>query len=298
MDDTSIQRELDSLDDTTTTVTDSTSLIAQEEIARLAALAARQMTEEEMHEVMNKLYSPDSTALAKATSRRERTYLGISDPTLCYSEVGFDELQILFSLLRKHGFAHDAGGNFVDIGCGSGKVVFGAALIHDFHICRGIEILSGLHNMCNDHFKKWLRQRSKLPLKKTETEFRFQLGDALHMDWSDANIVFINGTCFSKEMHETLAKKANSLSLATFVITISFPLASPLFEVLETGKIPVTWGMATYFVSMKSLSHLPGEMSDREWLQVHKVFSKQKKKEKEQQQLPAPQEESKGAEKK
>jgi len=262
----------------TTTDGDSISVETQEEVAKLAVFAARELTEDEMDDFMERLYSQDSTALAKATSRRERTYLGISDPSLSYSEVGFGELKRLFSLLRKHGFAKDSGGNFVDIGCGSGKIVFGAALIHDFHHCTGIEILSGLHGMCNDHFKKWLRLRSKLPLKKTETEFRILLGDALHIDWSDASVVFINGTCFSKEMHEVLIQKANSLLQATFVITLSFPLASPLFEVLETGKIPVTWGMATYFISIKTLSHLPGEMSDRDWLSFHKVFGKKKKK--------------------
>jgi len=98
------------------------------------------------------------------------------------------------------------------------------------------------------------------------------------MDWSDASVVFINGTCFNKEMHETLAMKANSLSLATFVITISFPLASPLFEVVDSGKIPVTWGTATYFIAIKTLSHMPGELSDREFLEQHKIFDKKKKK--------------------
>jgi tRNA G46 methylase TrmB len=48
-----------------------------------------------------------------------------------------------------YGF-REVGGKFVDIGSGSGKAVFAAALLHKFDDCVGIEILEGLHNLAEE----------------------------------------------------------------------------------------------------------------------------------------------------
>lgn len=39
------------------------------------------------------------------------------------------------------------GGLFVDLGCGTGKPVFAAAILHNFEVCVGLELLEGLHKM-------------------------------------------------------------------------------------------------------------------------------------------------------
>jgi hypothetical protein len=42
------------------------------------------------------------------------------------------------------GILQRRGGYFYDLGCGTGKCLVAAALMHDFDICCGIEILEGL----------------------------------------------------------------------------------------------------------------------------------------------------------
>ena len=44
------------------------------------------------------------------------------------------------------GFLQSKGGLFYDLGSGTGKPVAAAAVLHNFDVCIGIEILEGLHN--------------------------------------------------------------------------------------------------------------------------------------------------------
>ena len=42
------------------------------------------------------------------------------------------------------------GGKFYDLGSGTGKPVIAAAILHNFDVCVGIEILEGLYSMSLD----------------------------------------------------------------------------------------------------------------------------------------------------
>ena len=44
-------------------------------------------------------------------------------------------------------------------------------------------------------------------------DISFLCGDALHIDWNDADVVFMNSACFSWEMMEKLAKLADELKV-------------------------------------------------------------------------------------
>ena len=67
--------------------------------------------------------------------------------TLVYGEIEFIPFAEILQKVKGYGGLQQSGGVFSDVGCGSGRPVFGAALFHDFDRCVGIEILEGLHKV-------------------------------------------------------------------------------------------------------------------------------------------------------
>ena len=52
----------------------------------------------------------------------------------------------------------------MDVGCGSGKAVFAAALTHDFDLCVGIEILANLHEIAVKVLGVWRKVSKSINL--------------------------------------------------------------------------------------------------------------------------------------
>lgn len=46
-------------------------------------------------------------------------------------------------------------------------------------------------------------------------------GDATVMEWADADVVFINSTCFEDTLLDKLARQASDLKPGTFVISVT-----------------------------------------------------------------------------
>lgn len=101
------------------------------------------LSEEEMRRFMFKIYNKHPFESSRDVSRKQRLREGHSTATLAYSETPFDTFREQFLKLYQHGLSAEDAVRFIDIGCGSGGVVFAAALCHDFKECVGIEILSG-----------------------------------------------------------------------------------------------------------------------------------------------------------
>lgn len=121
----------------------------------------------------------------KAISKKEREELSMKTTTLVYGEIGFDSFgahilpltplyvylytylclflaAIVFEKIKRkygkpyvgnsgpNGFLQRPGGKFYDLGSGTGKPVIAAAILHNFDVCVGIEILEGLYSMSLD----------------------------------------------------------------------------------------------------------------------------------------------------
>jgi len=195
------------------------------------------------------IYKEYPTSFAKMTSRQEREGQGHTDASLVYGEISFGPFSLQIQALREnHGILTTPGGIFVDVGCGSGKPVIAAALLHDFDVCMGIEILHGLHSLCLQVKNHWEQMKTKLSQKKQNMEIRFMNGDATVIDWSDADVVFMNSTCFDDTLMRALAGKCEELKPGSIVITTTRRLPSSLFEILEQNKMNESWGEATVFI--------------------------------------------------
>lgn len=100
--------------------------------------------------IFEELYADCDFRKARACSREERHKNEYSDPSLAYGEILWEPFAEAFLKLKSlYGF-REVGGKFVDIGSGTAKPVFAAALLHKFDDCVGIEILEGLHNLAEE----------------------------------------------------------------------------------------------------------------------------------------------------
>ena len=127
-------------------------------------------------------------------------------------------------------------GVFYDLGSGTGKPVVAAAIAHTFDICYGIEILEGLYSVSLDVLNAY-NTRGKAKLNRTtDTHVQMMLGSFLSFsvkDWRDADVVFMNSTCYDENIMMTLAKMVRGLKKGAFFISLTKQLPSDELVVLE-----------------------------------------------------------------
>jgi hypothetical protein len=153
---------------------------------------------------LNVLYPPSSYKARNAESRKDGYWpfmqQGLEPQTACvYGE--FDFYFFAELLDRAHGLFYDGHeGNqempqpdwsnkvFVDLGSGTGRLVVGAAALHPgWKVCRGIELLEGIHILANDIVRSCSPER-ELGDGKAETEIKLEaslISTVRDADWLD-----------------------------------------------------------------------------------------------------------------
>ncbi len=146
----------------------------------------------------------------------------------------------------------EKGGKFYDLGSGTGKPVFAAALLHDFEKVTGIEILSGLHKTSLELLEKYKKDfKETMTEAKDKMKIEFVCGDFTKLDWTDASLLFANSTCYDGALMNELAEAAKNCKVGTFMITFTKKLPSPLWQVLEFQRYQQSWGEATVYIQKK-----------------------------------------------
>jgi hypothetical protein len=164
-----------------------------------------------------------------------------------YGEVHY----LSFSELLKAA-APEKGGVFYDLGSGAGRAVFSAALLHEFSIVNGVELVKPLHQLsCN-----LLDRFNQMPMvhdffKDRPTKVNFINGDFLLTDIQDATVVFINATAFWGDLWTNIVFKLNQLSSGTKIILTSRKLGEELYKLIDEGQYLMSWGMAWVFTYEK-----------------------------------------------
>lgn len=217
------------------------------------------------------------TQVGKAASKKEREELNLTSSTLVYGEISFEAFAITLEKIKKIYGRPDVGmsgpngvmqqtrvGIFYDLGSGTGKPVIAAAIMHNFALCCGIEILEGLHTISIEIQNEY-NSRGKARLaggREAATDVMMIRGSILDMsvrDWSDGDVVFANSTCFDDELMSNMAAWAVALKKGAFFITFTKRLPSPEFAVLEYEMHQMSWGAATVYIHQKTTeSHKPG----------------------------------------
>jgi hypothetical protein len=137
----------------------------------------------ELKEIFDSVMQSFPTTLGKAVSKKEREELNLRDPNLVYGEITFETLGVIFEKIRKvygrpfqgasgpDGVLQKPGGTFYDLGSGTGKGVIGAAILHNFDVCYGIEYLEGLYSLSLDALNGY-NTRGKARLANREIDTR------------------------------------------------------------------------------------------------------------------------------
>ena len=149
-------------------------------------------------------------------------------------------------------------GNFYDLGSGTGKPVLAMSLIYHFKKLIGIEFLENLfklslsvksnyENLIDDKFTN----NRNLFNFETPNEIEFLQGNFLEHSWKDTSMIFANSTCFSLNMMNNIAAKANKeCKSGTIIITFTKRLTTlnSDWELRDGFRRLMTWGIATIYI--------------------------------------------------
>ncbi len=138
--------------------------------------------------------------------------------TLQYAEVDAESFLILIQNLKDFdiGFTEDA--TFVDVGCGPGKTLVVMAILNVFQRAIGIDINPNMTKLASEVVKKYNRSwRSPVDL----TEMEIVCGDGTFYNWSFAQLVYIQATCFSEEMMQRITDMADRMKPSAILIIVN-----------------------------------------------------------------------------
>lgn len=170
---------------------------------------------------------------ANQLSRKDRKQLGIDEDAYIYGEI---EFLSFFTILDKVNPRSDD--VFYDLGSGSGKAVFSAALFFDLTKAYGIERLPSLFACANSQIEKL---KSLMP--SFDREIKFINDDFVNCDISDGTIIFINATCLSYPTWEKILDKLNKVKQGSRIIVTTKKLEDNQFKLLSHSFELMSWGM-------------------------------------------------------
>jgi len=193
-------------------------------------------------------------SLGKEVSKQERDCMINEDYTLTYGEVDFTSLGETFATIKAQHGGIPSRGVFYDLGSGTGKGVIAAALLHDFAVCKGIEILKGLYDVSAQLKEEYDTVKGEIRQNYPELfpqlpEVRFEHGSFFDIDWSDASMIFANSTCFSSEMMRHLGN--SNVAPGTIALTLTKSFSPGVWDTLASFRKQMSWGEATVFIQRR-----------------------------------------------
>ncbi|OQS02786.1 hypothetical protein THRCLA_04883, partial [Thraustotheca clavata] len=193
------------------------------------------------YRVYDRVYRHISSEYGKELSIQARKGTEFDTSVHVYGEIAFFPFaDIIYPLIPE--LPHN-NAIFYDLGSGVGKAVIAAALLHPFHKSVGIEILAPLVDFARARNEKLAQEYDGVA-----QSISFECGSFFVIPWNDGDIVFSHSTCFSPTMWERISKQAEQLKQGAFFISVSHVLASPLFEVLRSMIVTMSWGQCTVYI--------------------------------------------------
>jgi hypothetical protein len=108
-------------------------------------------------ELYDALFEGYDSATGKRISRAERQAKGLKGASsLVYGEIAFEPFALTVLKIKDiYGALQSPGGRFYDVGAGTAKPVFAAAMLHEWELVGGVEILEGLHATSKVVLQRW-----------------------------------------------------------------------------------------------------------------------------------------------
>ncbi len=185
---------------------------------------------------------------ARRVSLDERKRLEIEQDCFVYGEINYTTFSKMLEIAKPK-----PGNVFYDLGSGSGKAVLLASLLYDFSKCYGVEYLQPLYQLSVDQLNKLKQQEDyKREFADSRVEVGFKNDDLFNFDVSDANIVYVNATCFIGEIWErTVEKLTSQLEVGARVMLCTKSLPDSHYDHLFSELLEMSWGPCTINVFKK-----------------------------------------------
>jgi trans-aconitate methyltransferase len=173
-------------------------------------------------------------------AQREKNRLGRTEQSTTYGEVVPESFAELVAA------AEPAEGEvFIDLGSGTGKATFMAALSFPFSRVLGVELLPGLGELARQLLARYDAEfRPHLPEQRQRQRIEFVDGDFLELDLSSVDVVFAHATCFAPELVAQLGKKLEELKPGARVIVAGNTINSPALKFRAMKIMKADWGTA------------------------------------------------------
>ncbi len=204
------------------------------------------MEREKVKEIFHTLYDNVNGRSLSLEGREKNQY---TSKSFVYGEVVPDSF---YEMVSEGGPI--PGQIFYDLGSGTGKAVMLAHLMFDFKVARGIEYLETLYGASAEVLKRY--ENDIYPTIAPEIgDKQIQLihGSFLDIDFSDADFIFMNSTCFQDDLMEALEEKLEKIRPHATVISLSKSLKPTSFHQYKHKMFEFSWGQATAFYHKKRL---------------------------------------------
>lgn len=188
----------------------------------------------QVNQYLDNLYPPSHLQGRNALSRTDGYWPFVHDgkdppASLTYGEFDVASLaHLLEEALSISGKPSWEGAVFTDLGSGAGRVVQAAAVLHDWSMCRGVELLPGLHTTAveiaaaRDHDIRSARDRGD---GTWGSAVELRCGSFEDEYFGDSDVVFSFSTCMNGETMERMANAVRrQCRVGTVVITTDYPL--------------------------------------------------------------------------
>ena len=213
-----------------------------------------------VHTAYSAIFGADqSTELMKVAAKLEVDGRESAMPpttSLTYGEIDFWSFADILERIEM-----SRGDTFVDLGSGTGRALVTAGLLFGPLLARvhGVEILQTLHERCekNLHRLSAMLREDDAFAEHACCKLSSELGDATNnstaaLDWTVADVVFMNSTLFDDRLMLALSALAGAkMRKGTRVITLTRPLSSSAFSVIDTRNYRMSWGLAMAFFHVK-----------------------------------------------
>ena len=151
------------------------------------------------------------------------------------SELVYGETPVFsaFSLLRRAGLSSSK--MLLDLGAGRGRVLLAARALGAE--ARGLELLS-------EHV-------SAVEPALKQAGATLEVANALNFHPQSATHLFVTWTCMSEASRDQMTRQLRLCAPGTIVISVTHPVADPLFRVREHRRPLFTWGRADAYIQEK-----------------------------------------------
>lgn len=200
------------------------------------------MDKNQAEKIFNHLYDDVDGYAISRFARKKINYRNI---THTYGEVLFSTFWDI--LLRVNPKKNSV---FYDLGAGTGKPCIIASLFTAFSKVVGVEILPDIYKTSTevlDSYKTLLEQR-KIKLNQL---VQFVNADFKDTDIADADVIFINATCFEYETSSSMIKEFLNLKQGVKIITSTYFIDLPGYIHENLGIKMFSWGRALAYISTK-----------------------------------------------